>query len=921
MRKLFSFIAAVLFAGSMMAEPIVINPADHDPIAPTSSTVGADIDITMSEIGIAYKGSLNAATETTPADFRVFGNQNFTVSAASNISKIVIAGKANKAGWAPTVSAGTVTTGASYEGVTEKKTLEDPLVVIEGINAKSVTILCNKQLRVYMLEVTLEGGDEPAEPVVVYNWAKEEADQVGTTVLGNGGKTTISTVKIHENNDEYPAIKFEKGYKVAEGHYMAIYPAEGAFKAGDSIVFEAVINNSGARTEKYAMVDFYAADQTTRLFRGDTVVNGQTMADDPIVESFKLAADQDSILIGRYGTTNMFILALKVVRSEAQEEKLTFDFKLENNILTITPSNDDPWAGWALPTAVITEEFGGSIEALVEVAKDMMEPTQGKVSLDITTLDPEDFPAGTECTFVVWGLVEGAVTTIDSYEFVIPAPAQPITCAEVVGLEKDTEVTMKDVTVTYVNGKNVWIKDETGALLLYLPANATWKQGDVLSNLAGKVAIYNNKIYEVIPSADQVAAVVVTEGEAPLPEKLFSVTEADLSKYALVNVTFEADAAFAQGTASNITIKVGEQEIVLRNNFKNGYEFGANKEYDITVLVTYYQGALQLYFVSAVQVGGEPTVDYFLAGSMNGWQEAAGKAEYKLAAKDGEYVGEFTFAVDDAFKVIGVVGETITWFPEGMGNDYKITEAGDYTIRFKPEGGVEGWYEGFFLVEKKEAPKTISCADVYELAKNDEVALNDVVVTYSNGANVWIKDETASLLIYLPQGYTNRFQAGDVLTGVAGKVDIYQTLVYEVKPADAAQADAIVITAGEAPAPEEITALEATDVNKYIVLKGVEAEGSFVEGTTSNLTIAGITVRSQFKNAFTFEAGKKYNVYGVVSAYQGNPQVYFITAEESKKEALDNTGAEVKVEKFFRNGQLIIRKNGVEYNAQGAIVR
>lgn len=37
--------------------------------------------------------------------------------------------------------------------------------------------------------------------------------------------------------------------------------------------------------------------------------------------------------------------------------------------------------------------------------------------------------------------------------------------------------------------------------------------------------------------------------------------------------------------------------------------------------------------------------------------------------------------------------------------------------------------------------------------------------------------------------------------------------------------------------------------------------------------------------------------------------------------ALDNTNAAVKVEKFFRDGQLIIRKNGVEYNATGAIIK
>lgn len=893
MRKLFSFIAAVLFAGSMMAAEVTITPANCGWSSDAEAQSGVVEGVT-----VAVGNGLASETE-----LRIYKNQVLTISADVNITKIVFTCTANGAAkYGPGCF-------AAQDGYTFDA--EGPTGTWEG-EAKSITFTAeSNQVRATSIVVTLDGEEEEPDQIVIYDWA----NKTGITIFGGNSNITTGTVKIHKNVDEMPAIVFASSYGYADGKYIAIKPAEGGFKAGDVLYVAAVFSDNNDST-KYAQVDLRAADGDTRIWLSDSAstIDVKTSAAEPIVQTYKLESDQDSLLLGRYGNTKMYILTIMVGRPEAPEEKLTFDFKLENNILTITPSNDDPWAGWALPTAVITEEFG-SIEALVEVAKDMMEPTQGKVNLDITTLDPEEFPAGTECTFVAWGLVEGAVTTIDSYEFVIPAPAQPITCAEVVGLEKDTEVTMKDVTVTYVNGKNVWIKDETGALLLYLPANATWKQGDVLSNLAGKVAIYNNKIYEVIPSADQVAAVVATEGEAPLPEKLFSVTEADLSKYALVNVTFEADAVFAQGTASNITIKVGEQEIVLRNNFKNGYEFGANKEYDITVLVTYYQGALQLYFVSAVQVGGEPTVEYFVAGSMNGWKA---DAAYKLAAKGDEFVGEFTFAANDEFKVIGVEGETTTWYPDGMGNNFQITEAGDYTIRFKPEGGVEGWYEGYFIVEPKTVV-TITCADVYDLEKGDKVELNEVVVTYANGANVWIKDETASLLIYLPSGFTNNFKAGDVLAGVAGVVDIYNG-IHEVKPS-ADQAAAIVATAGEAPAAEEVTTVELADVNKYIVLKGVEAEGEFAEGTASNITIAGVTVRNQFKNAYKFEAGKKYDVYGVVSIYSNNPQVYFITAELSKDQALDNTDAEVKVEKFFRDGQLIIRKNGVEYNAQGAIVR
>lgn len=154
---------------------------------------------------------------------------------------------------------------------------------------------------------------------VVYNWAKDAADQIGTTTLGAAG-VEISTVKIHTNTDEIPAIKFGNTYKYEEGKYIVIKPAEGKFLAGDTIVFEGVISNDATDGSKYAMVDFFAADTETNLHRGDTLVNGKKQAADPKVENFVLAADQDSIFVGRYGNTGMFITLLTVVRPGAAPE-------------------------------------------------------------------------------------------------------------------------------------------------------------------------------------------------------------------------------------------------------------------------------------------------------------------------------------------------------------------------------------------------------------------------------------------------------------------------------------------------------------------------------------------------------------------------------------------------------------------------
>lgn len=283
-------------------------------------------------------------------------------------------------------------------------------------------------------------------------------------------------------------------------------------------------------------------------------------------------------------------------------------------------------------------------------------------------------------------------------------------------------------------------------------------------------------------------------------------------------------------------------------------------------------------------VGGstpsEPVVEYYLVGTMNEWTPATG---YKFAANGanaGEYMLKTTFAANDQFKVRKVVdGEADAWYPDGMDNNYTITEAGKYNVYFRPDGqGGEGWHEGCIYAARI-MPKT--CAEVYSMAKDDEVLLNDVTVTFANGKNVWVKDATGSMLVYLPAN--GSFVAGDVLSGVEGVVDIYNG-IYEVK-LNAAQVEAITATAGEAPAPEELTAVATTDMNKYIVLKNLAVEGEFVEGTASNITLtladeSTIVLRSNFKNAYAFDAAKTYNITAVVTIYQSNPQLYFISAEE-----------------------------------------
>lgn len=119
------------------------------------------------------------------------------------------------------------------------------------------------------------------------------------------------------------------------------------------------------------------------------------------------------------------------------------------------------------------------------------------------------------------------------------------------------------------------------------------------------------------------------------------------------------------------------------------------------------------------EVPPTPSVNYYVAGSMNNWGPA--DAYMLTPSNNGEYKGEFTFAANDELKVIGFDGETTTWFPEGMGNNFVIAEDGDYQITFNPAGNVDGWYAGFFNVVKKEEP----VIPQYEVAEAIAAGLTD----------------------------------------------------------------------------------------------------------------------------------------------------------------------------------------------------
>ena len=151
-----------------------------------------------------------------------------------------------------------------------------------------------------------------------------------------------------------------------------------------------------------------------------------------------------------------------------------------------------------------------------------------------------------------------------------------------------------------------------------------------------------------------------------------------------------------------------------------------------------------------------PTMNYYVAGSMTNWGPLPA---YKLAANpanEGEYMGEFTFAANDEFKVgysDGTTIESTNYFPNGMDNNYVITEAGDYTVYFRPDGqGGEGWHEGYINAVKKVIPQyEVAEAIAAGLTDNTEILVRGVITKIEfkgknfakyGSVNIYVADAT-----------------------------------------------------------------------------------------------------------------------------------------------------------------------------------
>lgn len=157
------------------------------------------------------------------------------------------------------------------------------------------------------------------------------------------------------------------------------------------------------------------------------------------------------------------------------------------------------------------------------------------------------------------------------------------------------------ITVTYINGANVYAQDESGSMLIYdfnFAETEGLTNGSIINNITGENTLYNGA-----PQMKNVFSYTLSEHISIInPTTVETLSTADVHKYVkLEDAQFDNSYSFTESSNPINANLSTHGNIIIRNNFRNfTMDVNSTDKYDIVGFVSVYNNAPQIYPVSIV---------------------------------------------------------------------------------------------------------------------------------------------------------------------------------------------------------------------------------------------------------------------------------------------------------------------------------
>jgi len=234
-----------------------------------------------------------------------------------------------------------------------------------------------------------------------------------------------------------------------------------------------------------------------------------------------------------------------------------------------------------------------------------------------------------------------------------------------------------------------------------------------------------------------------------------------------------------------------------------------------------------------------------------------------MTINDEDVTSKYTYIWSSSDENVATVSGT------GAEPQITIVGAGTTTIKVEYAGDEEN------KINSTYKSYTLKVLNVYEdIAALKEAAadgilkFDNVVVTYVNGSNVYMQDESGAICLYGSSNYT----AGEILNGQTEVTWAAYKNLPEITDVDKEE---LTVTKGDAPEPTEMTAAEALEeanLCKYVKITGA---------TVTSGKIDNLTLYDQYKlvtgSKSTLSYTGTYNVVGICGVYNTTYELFLIS--------------------------------------------
>lgn len=344
-------------------------------------------------------------------------------------------------------------------------------------------------------------------------------------------------------------------------------------------------------------------ENPARIYQNSTLTISST--DNSIITQIEFTSPSDKPLTGFTANVGEYNATKTNATWTGESTSIIFtansQVRVQNIIVTYTPATAASVATptFSVQTGKYTEAQSVTIncataEASIYYTLDETEPSElstpynGAINISSTT------------TLKAIAIKNGESSAVATATYTFPTEVDDIAAFNQAENNDFVKIT-NPITVTYINGANVYAQDESGSMLIYdfnFAETEGLTNGSIINNITGENTLYNGA-----PQMKNVFSYTLSEHISIInPTTVETLSTADVHKYVkLEDAQFDNSYSFTESSNPINANLSTHGNIIIRNNFRNlTMDVNSTDKYDIVGFVSVYNNAPQIYPISIV---------------------------------------------------------------------------------------------------------------------------------------------------------------------------------------------------------------------------------------------------------------------------------------------------------------------------------